>query len=379
LSAIRGRFPGVETTETPKAWAMFVDGLHAVRDTRSVPILTFIGFLGAFTYGAQTVQLVVYVQERLGEASRGYGYLLAAAGLGGVLGVTISRRLAARSRIAIPIVASSTLFVGTQLMFAATSVTAVALVVGVIAGLAMVVSDVVGETAMCRAAPGDLMGRVFAATDGITVGGMVLGAIVAAPVLHATGTRTSMVILGSIAVAGTVASLPVLLRLDRSTAGVVEALAPVIRLLSKLEIFTGASEQALERMAAAATELRVRAGMTVIQQGEPADAFYVCTDGGLEVTSTGERGGKPRVLRTLGAGSYFGEIGLVEGIPRTATVRTLSDCTLLRIDGATFLGALTEAPAGMPALARGVANGLAATHPSVTAAHSQELLAAAGS
>jgi CRP-like cAMP-binding protein len=256
------------------------------------------------------------------------------------------------------------LFVGTQLMYAATSVTAVAIVVSVVAGLAMVVSDVVGETAMCRAAPGELMGRVFATTDGITVGGMVLGAIVAAPVLHATGTRTSMVILGSVAVAGTVACLPVLLRLDNAAAGVVEALA---------------SEQALERMAAAAAELRVGAGMTVIQQGEPADAFYVCTDGELEVTSTGERGRKPRVLRTLSAGSYFGEIGLVEGIPRTATVRTLSDCTVLRIDGATFLGALTEAPAGMPALARGVANGLAATHPSVTAAHSQELLAAVGS
>jgi MFS family permease len=379
LSAISGRFPGVGAAEAPKPWAMFVDGLRAVRDTRAVPILTFLIFLGAFTYGAQTVQLIVYVQERLGEASRGYGYLLAAAGVGGVLGVTISRRLASRSRIAVAMVVSSVLFVGSQLMYAATSVTVVAIVISAVTGLAMVVADVVGETAVCRAAPGELMGRVFATTDGISVGGMVLGAVVAAPLLHATGTRTSMVILGGVAVAATLACLPVLLRLDRLTAGVVEALAPVVKLLSKLDIFTGASEQALERMATAATELRVGAGMTVIQQGEPADAFYVCTDGELEVTSTGERGRKPRVLRTLGAGSYFGEIGLVEAIPRTATVRSLTDCTLLRIDGATFLAALTEAPAGMPALARGVTNGLAATHPSVTAAHSQELLAAVGS
>jgi MFS family permease len=379
LNAINSRFPGAGAADAPKPWAMFVDGLRAVRATRAVPVLIFLTFLGAFTYGAQTVQLVVYVQDRLGEASRGYGLLLAAAGAGSVLGATISRRLAARSRIAFAAVISSAVFAGSQLLYAATSVVAVAVVISVVAGLAIVVADVVGETAVCRAAPGDLMGRVFATADGIAVGGMVLGAIVAAPLLHATGTRASMVILGGIAVVGTLACLPILLRLDRLTAGVVEALAPVIKLLSNLDIFTNASEQTVERLAAAATELRVGAGMVVIQQNEPADAFYVCTDGKLEVSSTGERGRKARVIRVLEAGSYFGEIGLVEGIPRTATVRTLVDCTLLRIDGATFLGALTEAPAGMAALARGVANGLAATHPSVTASHSQELLAAVGS
>lgn len=378
LSAISQRFPGIDVAELqPKAWAMFVDGLRAVRDTRAVPVLSFLAFLGAFTYGAQTVQLLVYVQERLGEASRGYGYLLAAAGVGGVLGATVSRRLAARTRIAASVIASSALFVGTQLMYAATSVTVVALLIGGLSGIAMVIADVVGETAIGRAAPGELMGRVFATFDGITVGGMVLGALVAAPVLHATGVRTSMVLLGGVAVGATLLCTPVLVRLDRLTAGAVAALAPIIKLLSTLDIFTGASVTALERMAAAAIELRVGAGMIVIRQGEPADAFYVCTEGDLEVTSRGERGRKPRLLRNLSAGAYFGEIGLVEGIPRTATVRTLTDSTLLRIDGATFLAALTEAPAGMQALARGVVSGLAITHPSVTAARSKELLASA--
>jgi CRP-like cAMP-binding protein len=161
------------------------------------------------------------------------------------------------------------------------------------------------------------------------------------------------------------------------TATQVEALAPIIAILSPLEIFAGASVNALERLAGAATELTVGAGMIVIQQGEPADAFYICTDGEVEVSSTGERGRKARVLRTLGPTSYFGEIGLIEGIPRTASVRALTDCRLLRIDGATFLAALTEAPAGIAVLATGVMNGLATTHPSVMAERSKDLLASA--
>ena len=114
--------------------------------------------------------------------------------------------------------------------------------------------------------------------------------------------------------------------------------------------------------------------MVVIRQGDPADAFYVCTDGTLEVTSHGERGRRDRVLRQLEAGSYFGEIGLIERIPRTATVRALTDVTLLRIDGEAFLGALIEAPSGIASLADGVVRGLALTHPSYAADRTHELL-----
>ena len=54
-----------------------------------MPVLTLLTFVGAFTYGAQTVQLVVYVQQRLDLSADGYGYLLAATGAGGVLGATL--------------------------------------------------------------------------------------------------------------------------------------------------------------------------------------------------------------------------------------------------------------------------------------------------
>ena len=61
------------------------------------------------------------------------------------------------------------------------------------------------------------------------------------------------------------------------------------------------------------------------------------------MTATGEST-EERFLRDMDAPAYFGEIGLLERVPRTATVREGEGCRLWRIDGDTFLSALTESP-----------------------------------
>jgi CRP-like cAMP-binding protein len=68
-------------------------------------------------------------------------------------------------------------------------------------------------------------------------------------------------------------------------------------------------------------------------------------------------------LSDLGAGDYFGEIGLIERIPRTATVTATTKAVLLRIDGAAFLDALTQS-APSAALLDGASLRLRRTHPS---------------
>ena len=372
LLRVRSRGAG-ESAAGPVA--QFVDGLRAVRDTPYVPILTLITFIGAFTYGAQTVQLVVYAQERLGLSSDGYGYLLASAGFGGVLGATVSNRLASRRRIAVPLTVGIVVFVGSQLGFAGVSVAGVAIAIGVASGLGMVAADVIAETAISRTASNEVMGRIFGAYDGISVGAMVLGAFVAAPLVKSTGIRTSLVILGCAAIGVALLCVPTLVGLDRVSARVVEVLEPRIEVLSKLAIFTGATRFALERLASAADEVSVASGTVVIAEGDPADDFYVCTDGTLDVFARGEFAGPARHLRTLGPGAHFGEIGLIEHIPRTATVRATTDCSLLRIPGGAFLDALTTAPAGLSTMRDGVRIALARTHPSMRPRGADELLA----
>lgn len=78
----------------------------------------------------------------------------------------------------------------------------------------------------------------------------------------------------------------------------------------------------------------LEAGATVFRQGDAADRFYVVRRGELEVID--ESRGAPRRLGRLGPGDAFGEIGLLQGVPRTATVRALTRVTLLGLGRASF-------------------------------------------
>jgi CRP-like cAMP-binding protein len=119
----------------------------------------------------------------------------------------------------------------------------------------------------------------------------------------------------------------------------------------------------LERLASAAVMTNFAAGTAIVTEGETADALYALVEGTVEVTSRGEAGGPSIVLRTMQAPDLFGEIGVLEGIPRTATVTASSDCVCERIDKDEFLDALTSTPISTSLVdtARGR---LALTHPS---------------
>jgi CRP-like cAMP-binding protein len=101
-----------------------------------------------------------------------------------------------------------------------------------------------------------------------------------------------------------------------------------------------------------------------VREGEPAEDFFVVRSGTLEVSSTGEGASAPAVVNTLGAGDYFGEIGLLEHIVRTASVTATTRCDLYRIPGEVFLDSVTQSPATSAALVEGMTGSLARTHPS---------------
>ena len=86
-------------------------------------------------------------------------------------------------------------------------------------------------------------------------------------------------------------------------------------------------------------------------------------EGEVEVTGRGEAGGPERRLRTLTGPAYFGEIGVLGRIPRTATVTALSNCRCERIEGDALLNALSDTPPSS-ALMEVASSRLALTHPS---------------
>lgn len=89
----------------------------------------------------------------------------------------------------------------------------------------------------------------------------------------------------------------------------------------------------------------VRQGTTIIRQTDAADFFYVINSGRVEVTQT-DASGASHLLRQMGPGEFFGEIGLLSRVPRTATVVALTDCTLVALDGPAFLE-LVESGSGL--------------------------------
>jgi ABC-type bacteriocin/lantibiotic exporter with double-glycine peptidase domain/CRP-like cAMP-binding protein len=91
-------------------------------------------------------------------------------------------------------------------------------------------------------------------------------------------------------------------------------------------------------------ELELGEDKDAVRQGEDADALYLVQDGRLGVWIDGEDGASRRV-RTLHSGEFFGELALVRGSARTATVRAEGPVRLLRLAAAQFHRLMAESPA----------------------------------
>jgi Cyclic nucleotide-binding domain/Cytochrome P450 len=91
-----------------------------------------------------------------------------------------------------------------------------------------------------------------------------------------------------------------------------------------------------DRIAGQMTRRTYPAGTTIIAQGAAADRFYIIVRGTATVSHR-HPGGTEAVVHQLGRGDYFGEIGLLHGIPRTATVRATSDVEVLALEREDFL------------------------------------------
>ena len=112
------------------------------------------------------------------------------------------------------------------------------------------------------------------------------------------------------------------------------AMDPKIRMLANVPLFMNCTEKELEFIASRADEVTVPAGRTLIKQGEPSDAFYILYEGEAEVDINGQK------RRTLGAGDFFGEIGMLDRGLGTATVLTRTPARLMVMSHAQFRDAI---------------------------------------
>jgi MFS family permease len=340
---VRSRGGGSAEGGTARQWAA---GLRALAAQPVALAVILFCALDSAVYGAATV-LYVPLSVRLGTGPDGYSYLLAGSALGGLLGAGLAGRLSGATRLAPVIMGSICLQALPFLVTVPVRSPALAAVLQVFSGVGMVIVDVLALTTLQRDLPGDVLGRVLGVFDTLVLTGILLASLATGILLAHATLNVALIAVGiGIPVIG-LTGLRALLRADRTSAAAARRLRPLVDLLSELDLLVGADRSALERLAAAAQEVVMPAGRVVIQQGDQADALWILAEGELSVSVTGD-GPAPRELPPVTAPGYVGELGLLHGIPRTASVSTSTPCTLLRIDGQDFLSALQ---AGRPSAA----------------------------
>jgi CRP-like cAMP-binding protein len=105
---------------------------------------------------------------------------------------------------------------------------------------------------------------------------------------------------------------------------------PPLDVLARVPLFVDLDESELQVLADSMWERTFLAGEVVTAEGEPADGFFVVESGEADVTVQGQR------RSTCGAGDYFGEIALLMGSDRTATITATSDLQCYGLSPADF-------------------------------------------
>jgi MFS family permease len=334
-------------------FASILDGGRAILGSPAASALSGYMLATAYVYGLQTVLLVVVADEHLRGGTESLGLLYAALGIGGVGAAFVTNRVARSARLAGMLALYLVLAAVPMALLAGSDAVVVAVVLVGLAGLGSVVVDVLALTVLQRTVPRDVLGRAWGVLDSVVVGAMLVGGFAVAPFSAVFGDTAALVVLPLVGLVALPAGLRGVRAAAATSEAVLEAIAPRIAALEQVPILRGAPPAVIEQLALHARSVTFLGEASVVIQGEPAGDFYVVEDGALEVVRLGADE-RAHVLARLGPGDYFGEIGLLHGVPRTATVYTLEPSTLWAISGDDFLAALGDAPSLRSSMTEGV-------------------------
>jgi MFS family permease len=300
--------------------------------------LTVLNVVVGFVWGGiGVITVILSVQVFNIDESTGTGLLNSAIGVGGLLGALVASALVLRRRQGPPLViGAAALGLGLAILgYVPDFVLALAALGFASAGALLV--EIVMTTLLQRIVPDEVRGRALGLIDTAYVLFYAAGAF-AIPIIASGQAALVLAVSGvAIAIAGVV-SLVML-----GTYAIQQPAKDARQRLADVTLFAGLPPARLETAMRKASIRDVKAGSTIIRQGDAADFFYVINSGRVEVTQT-DATGASRLLRQMGPAEFFGEIGLLSRVPRTATVTAMTDCTLVALDGPAFLELVESGP-----------------------------------
>lgn len=280
--------------------------------------------------GLADVILVSMALELLHLEEGSVGFLNAAWGIGALVGGACLALLLDRGHLVIAI-AGGSLAIGVATVVPGiwpAEVTAYLAWFGI--GIGFTFVEVAAKTLMHRLGDDETMGRLVSALEAGRLAAMALGSLAAIFLVEALHPDGALIALGAL--------MPVFVFLCWTRLRAYEVGAPVAeaqyQLLRGNSIFAPLPIATVERLSHDLVPLDIGAGEEVIVQGELGDRFYLIESGQVEVFEHGE------FRRNEGPGESFGEIALLHDVPRTATVRTTTECRLQVLEREQFLRAV---------------------------------------
>ncbi len=320
---------GADEEEEP-VLAMMLAGFREIfrsRDLRYVAAMTCAQTIIA---GASSVLWVVFAVHILNTGPKGVGYIDAVLGIGAIIGGFVAIARSSKNKLAMDLTVGTALWSLPLLLVAASETNAAVFAAAAVLGFANPLVDVNFATAVQRIAPDRVLGRVFGALEGMLIGTMALGSVVAPFLIEGLGIRGTSIVFALVVGVPAVVLLPMARGIDhrlREPEG--------IALLRARSIFAAVNPTQLDSLARQLSRRAVVAGEIVFREGDAGDNFYIIETGRVQVTHGAT------IIREEGPGEYFGEIALLRDVPRTATVTAVEDTVLRGLTRTQFLDALS--------------------------------------
>jgi CRP-like cAMP-binding protein/Na+/melibiose symporter-like transporter len=308
-----------------------IEGVRAVARDRHARLLYICFGAQTTVRGALNVLVVVAAIELLEMGEAGVGWLNSAFGIGGIAGAVASLALVGRRKLGMPYGLGLAMWGAPIALLAAMPHPAAALLLLGIPGVGNAILDVSGFTMLQRIIPSNVLGRAFGALEAQVFATVGLGSVLAPVLVGWLGVRGALVAVGASLPALALVSWPRLRSIDVVTVVPERELA----LLRSVPMFAALPAIALEHLAARMESETVPAKSVVIREGETGDRFYMIARGRASVMLGRRRS------ESLTAGDWFGEIALVRGVPRTATVKAATELEIFSVPGDAFLTAVS--------------------------------------
>jgi MFS family permease len=306
-------------------------GFRAIWRDRDLLMTVVQGSAQTIVAGATAVFPLVMAVEILHTGAKGVGLLDSASGLAAILGGIVAIARASKHKLGQDLAVGVFLWSFPLVLVTIWPSPVTAFAVMAFLGFANPLVDVNVFTVIQRLTPDAVLGRVFGAFETCLIATMALGSAITPVMLHLWGLRTTLAVLGLAIGAVAVLGLPRMRQMDRRLE------APTgLPLLQAIPMFGPLNPVTLDALARALIRVEAPAGDVVIREGDESDRFYVIESGSVRVTAA-----DGHLLREEGPGDYFGEIGLLRDVPRTATITAADDTVLLALEREEFLDAVT--------------------------------------